>query len=83
MPATFKFASKMARRGYVRKGRSPSNGKEVALSLTAKGRVAATGHAAFAEATFGPLRQLEESLPARDRRALAALLTRLLVRLQR
>jgi len=45
--AISQVVGKLSRRGYVEKARNPDFGKEILLSLTAKGRRAFTVHEAF------------------------------------
>jgi DNA-binding MarR family transcriptional regulator len=69
-PAASKFTRKLLRRGYLLKEMQAGNAKEVAFSLSPKGRRAEQAHQWFTRKVFGPLQAVESGLSASDRRVI-------------
>lgn len=75
--AASKFVRKLVDKGYLLKGQSKYNNKEVLFNLTAKGRKAAKLHREFELETFRPLMKLEQSLADDERNTIVSFLNRL------
>jgi len=77
LPAAFKAAGKMLKKGYLSKQHRQGNAKEVVFFLSDRGREAVKKHQEFEQEYFGKLRNLEKNLSASDRQIIQNFLVEL------
>lgn len=67
VPAVFKTTSRLLDKGYLEKGKTLLNAKDVIFNLTSLGKKAVEIHGRLEHELFHPLFALEESLSPEDR----------------